>query len=105
LAVNPLMPAPHRATAAAAEILHDDQLAIESYRALLLLQPFDPAELHLKVATALQRRGDLISAKRHALLALESTPRFRAAHERLLAIVREMSHNTNRPDAGEPDGR
>jgi hypothetical protein len=96
LAVNPLAPAPHRAAAAAAEGLHDDALAIESYRALLLLQPFDPADIHLKIATTLQRIGDLPAAKRHALLALEETPRFRAAHERLLAIVRQMEQNAGK---------
>lgn len=90
LAINPLQPAPHRAAATAAEHLHDDALAIESYRALLLLDPFDPAELHLQLATALQRTGDLPTAKRHALLALEETPRYRAAHRRLLEIVRAM---------------
>src|SRR6185369_11530359 len=83
LAVNPLLATPHRAAAAAAEALHDDVLAIESYQALLLLQPFDPADVHLKLASVLERRGDLPTAKKHALLALEETPRFRAAHERL----------------------
>ncbi|HMC10864.1 MAG TPA: hypothetical protein VKH44_06225, partial [Pirellulaceae bacterium] len=93
LGVNPLVPLPHRAAAAAAEALRDEELAIDSYRALLLLEPFDPAEVHLKLATVLERRGDLPAAKRHALLALEETPRFRAAHERLLAIVRKMEQN------------
>jgi hypothetical protein len=30
------------------------------------------------------------------LLALEETPRFRAAHERLLAIVRQMEQNATK---------
>lgn len=93
LAVNPLLPTPHRAASVAAAGLHEDALAIECYRALLLLQPFDPAEVHLKLASALQRSGDLPAAKRHALLALEETPRFRAAHDRLLAIVRQLEQN------------
>jgi tetratricopeptide (TPR) repeat protein len=93
LAVNPLVAAPHRAAATAAEALHEDALAIESYQALLLLQPFDPAEIHLQLSTTLQRSGNLAVAKQHALLALEETPRFRAAHERLLAIVRQMEQN------------
>jgi tetratricopeptide (TPR) repeat protein len=93
LGVNPLVPLPHRSAAAAAEALHDEELAIDSYRALLLLEPFDPADVHLKLAAALERTGDLRAAKRHALLALEETPRFRAAHERLLAIVRKMEQN------------
>lgn len=93
LAVNPLGPAPHRASAAAAEATQEDRLAIDSYQALLLLEPFDPAEIHLKLATLLEKAGDLPAAKRHALLALEQTPRFRPAHQRLLAIVRKMDQN------------
>jgi hypothetical protein len=88
-----LTPAPHRAAAAAAEALGDEELAIGSYRALLLLEPFDPAEIHLKLATALEKRGELAAAKRHALLALDETPRFRAAYARLLAIVEKMEQN------------
>ncbi len=87
LAVSPLQPFPHRIAAEAAEKLHDDSFAIDSYRALLLLNPVDVADLHLKLATALQRSDDLPSAKRHALLALEGAPRFRAAHKRLLEIL------------------
>ena len=100
LAVNPLSPAPHRAAAAAAEALKDDSLAVGSYQALLLLQPFDPAEIHLKLATVLARTSDLANnlarAKRHALLALEETPRYRAAHQKLLAIVRQMGDNSGK---------
>src|SRR5262249_21744635 len=97
LAVSPLTPAPHRAAAEAAEKLSDDALAIDSYRALLLLDPFDPAEIHLKLSAALERTGDLAAAKRHALLALEETPRFRAAHQRLLEIVRKLAQNEKQP--------
>lgn len=97
LAVNPLLPGPHRVAAAAAEKLGDRPLAIGSYRALLLLDPIDPAELHLQLATALQQAGDLPAAKRHALLALEETPRFRAAHKRLLEIVDQIGENDKVP--------
>ena len=93
LAVNPLQPGPHRAAAAAAEKLGDKELAIDSYRALLLLDPIDPAQLHLDLATVLQQSGDLPAAKRHALLALEETPRFRPAHQRLLEIVEQIGEN------------
>jgi tetratricopeptide (TPR) repeat protein len=89
LAVSPLRPAPHRSLAQAADKLGDEAAAIDSYQALLLLDPIDPAELHLQLATRLQTKGDLDTARRHVLLALEETPRFRAGHERLLAIVRE----------------
>jgi tetratricopeptide (TPR) repeat protein len=90
LAVNPLVPAPHRAAASAAEALTDDALAIASYRALLLLAPFDVAQVHLNLATALARAGDLPAARRHALFALEETPRFRAAQQKLIEIVEAL---------------
>ena len=88
LGVSPLLAAPHRAAAQAAAALGDAKLAIESYRALLQLDPFDPAEVHYQLATWLFRQGDRDAARRHALFALEQTPRFRAAQRRLLEIVR-----------------
>ncbi len=88
LAINPLQPAPHRFAATAADKLQDHKLAIDSYHAMLLLNPIDVADLHLKLATTLQQTGDLPAAKRHALLALEEAPRFRAAHQRLLEIIK-----------------
>ncbi len=98
LAVSPLQPAPHRIAAEAAEKLHDDRLAIGSYRALLLLNPIDVADLHLKLATALQRTGDLLAAKRQVLLALEEAPRFREAHQRLLEIIKASEPATQSAD-------
>ena len=88
LAISPLQPAPHRVAAVVAEKLQDHKLTIDSYQALLLLTPIDVADLHLKLATTLQQVGDLPSAKRHVLLALEEAPRFRAAHQRLLEIIK-----------------
>jgi tetratricopeptide (TPR) repeat protein len=96
LAVNPLHPDPHRRAAEAAGHLHDLPLELASYRAMLALDPVDPAEVHVRLATALQQAGDLGSAKRHALLALEETPRFRAAQRRLLDIVDEMERRERR---------
>jgi tetratricopeptide (TPR) repeat protein len=101
LGVNPLQPMPHRRAAEAAEKLGDDPLAMDSYRALLLLDPIDPADLHLRLATALQRTGQLPAAKRHALLALEETPRFRAAHKRLLEIVKQLDEPPTEPTPAE----
>jgi tetratricopeptide (TPR) repeat protein len=106
LAVNPLVAEPHRRAAAAAEALGDHALAVESYQALLLLSPFDPAQVHYQLATALQKAGDLLAAKRHALLALEETPRFRAAQRRLLEIVDALAKTTpsqdTRPQTDKP---
>jgi tetratricopeptide (TPR) repeat protein len=87
LAVNPLAAEPHRRAAAAAEQLGDHAFAAASYRALLQMEPFDPAEAHYKLALALHRQGKLAEAKREALLALEETPRYAAAQKLLLEIV------------------
>lgn len=102
LAVNPLHAEPHRRAADAAEHLGDTALAIASQRALLQMDPIDPAEIHLRLATVLQKAGDLSAAKRHALLALEETPRFRAAQQRLLDIVGQAERNEKNPGKGKP---
>ena len=87
LGVNPLHPETHRRAAQAAEQLKDHALAIESYQALLLLEPFDTAELHYQLATNYRAQKKLAEARRHALLALEETPRYRAAQKLLLELV------------------
>lgn len=86
LAVNPMLPAPHRSSAKAAEETSDDPLAIASYGVLLKLDPFDVAELEFRLAKAYQRHGNLPAAKRHVLLALAEAPRYREAHQLLLEI-------------------
>jgi hypothetical protein len=103
LAVSPLQPAPHRIAATAAEHLNDEGLAISSYQAVLLLNPVDIADLHLKLATAFQRTGDLTTAKQHALLAVEEAPRFRAGHHLLLQIVRQLEPPKTHPNEGTAD--
>lgn len=100
LAVNPLRPEPHRRAAEAAEHLHDDALAVASHSALLQLDPIDPAEVHLRLARVLRQGGDLAAARRHVLLALEETPRFRAAQRLLLEIVRETESRPAPPSDG-----
>jgi tetratricopeptide (TPR) repeat protein len=90
LAVNPLLPAPHRAAARAAEKLEDWPLAVASYTALLRLDPLDPADVHLRLSQAYSSAGDLPAARRHALWALEETPRFRAAQDQLLKVLAQL---------------
>jgi cytochrome c-type biogenesis protein CcmH/NrfG len=91
LAVNPMLPAPHRSAAKAAEETGDDALAAASYAALLKLDPFDVAELELKLAQALRRQGNLPAAKRHVLLSLAEAPRYRAAHQLLLEVEAKLA--------------
>jgi len=90
LAVNPLLPAPHRHLAQAAEELGDDQRAIGSLRALIQMDPVDPADAHFRLGRTLHRTGQLEDAKLEILKALEEAPRFRDAHRQLLEISAEL---------------
>jgi len=72
--------------ARAAEGLGVTDVAIDAYRALLLMDPVDPAEVHYRLAFWLERRGELELARRHVLQSLEEAPRFRAAHGLLLKL-------------------
>ena len=95
LAVNPLISLPYRALARAATAMERNDQAIGAYRALLLLNPPDPADAHLQLARLLHKRGDSrTEAKRHVLKALEEAPRFRAAQQLLLEL-REGEAVTN----------
>ena len=93
LAVNPLLPVPHRLLARAAEKAGDDVRAAKALRVLTLMDPLDQADIHYRLARVLHRQGELDSAKRHALMSLEDAPRFRAAHQILLDIRREIGEN------------
>jgi tetratricopeptide (TPR) repeat protein len=90
LAVNPLQPAVHRLAADAAEKMGDHLLAVASFESLLALDPIDPPAIHLQLATVLEGQNSLREARRHALLALEETPRFAAAHERLQSVTKKL---------------
>ncbi len=85
-AVNPLMKAPWRLRAEAAEILAQPEKAIEAWRALVALGPEDPALVHYRLAKLLHDKGQP-EARRHVLQALEEAPRYRAAHRLLLEII------------------
>ena len=88
LAVNPLIPAPHRELALASEHLGDRDEAIRCYRALLLLDDTDPAGAHYRLARLLARRRQAVKeARREVLKSLEEAPRFPEAHRLLLDLV------------------
>jgi tetratricopeptide (TPR) repeat protein len=99
LAVNPLIPAPHRQLARASEALGDLDEAETGYRALALLDETDPAEVHYRLASLLHRRGKRAEARREVLKALEEAPRFRDAHRLLLELV-----GNDKPATGAPRG-
>lgn len=87
LGVNPLIPAPHRGLATAAERLGSLDEAIDAYRAVALLDETDPAGVHYRLAGLLRERGEPAEARREVLKALEEAPRFREAHRLLLELV------------------
>jgi tetratricopeptide (TPR) repeat protein len=102
LAINPLVAAPHRHLARAAEALGERKTAIDANRALLVLQPLDRAEIHFRLAGLLRAEGQPDEAKRHVLQSLEQAPRYLAAHRLLLELTR--SKPDNQPaDSPKPD--
>jgi tetratricopeptide (TPR) repeat protein len=97
-AVNPLVPIPYRFLADAAEKTGDARTAIEACRALLQLDPPDPAEANYRLARLLHGVGDP-AAHQHVLQALEEAPRYREA----LRLLLEMSkQETASASAGTP---
>jgi len=90
VAVNPLIPQPHRALADAAERLALPDDAVAACRTLLVLPHDDAAELHFRLGRLLAANGDP-DARRHVLLALERAPRYRAAQALLLKLVRSSA--------------
>jgi tetratricopeptide (TPR) repeat protein len=96
LAVNPLIVAPHRSMAKAAEALGQREDAIRSYRALLTFDTTDPAHTHFRLATLLRDEGKRDEAKRQVLMALDEAPRYLEAHRLLLELA-----NSSDATAGE----
>jgi tetratricopeptide (TPR) repeat protein len=90
IAVNPLLPAPHRAVAAAAEEANDRKLAITARRTLLLLDTLDIVEQRYHLARLLADDGQLPAARSEVVRALEEAPRYRAALALLLDVSRKM---------------
>lgn len=87
LAVNPLIPAPHRWMAAAAEKLGHRDDAVAAYRAMSLLDDTDPAGVHFRLAKLLREGGREDEALREVLKSLEEAPRFAEAHGLLLELA------------------
>jgi tetratricopeptide (TPR) repeat protein len=99
LAVDPLVPPPYRFLAQASEHTGESSAAITAYRALLQLDPPDPAQTHFLLAQALHRVGDP-GARRQVLEALEEAPRYQPALKLLLDLSKEsVPAKTNAPTA------
>ena len=61
--------------------------AVESLSALLEMEPTDPASIHYRLALSLRSLGKAKEAKRHVLMALEESPRYKAALKLLVEIA------------------
>ncbi len=100
-AVDPLRPGAYQLAAEAAEALSQRDGAIQSYETLLTLGPADPAEVHFRLARLMHAQGNQ-EAKRQLLMALEETPRYRAALELLLEMSGPSAPTTSEPPTPEP---
>ena len=85
LAVNPLVPTPHRYLARANEAAGQRPAAIRSYESLLQLDPPNPPEIHYELARLIGT-NDVTSARHHLFEALQDAPRHRAALNLLLQL-------------------
>ncbi|HEV3120270.1 MAG TPA: hypothetical protein VGY53_00135, partial [Isosphaeraceae bacterium] len=97
LAINPLVPTPHRELARASEELGERDEAVSAYRALALLDDTDPAEVHYRLAKLLRQSGKPAEARREVLKSLEEAPRFLDSHRLLLELIEQDT-----PAAGSP---
>lgn len=86
LQINPLRSVVQERLAVAAERLGERGLLVDSLRAVLSLDPVDPAAAHYRLAAALLVEGDRRGARRHVLRALEEAPRYRDAQRLLLRL-------------------
>jgi Flp pilus assembly protein TadD len=87
LAVNPLLVAPHRTLAKAAEQLKEREEAVAAYHSVLQFAPPDAADVHYRLALLHEQAGERDKARREVLKALEDAPRSREAHQLLLKIA------------------
>ncbi len=107
LAVQPLLPTGHEALVQAAQALDQPEVAIGSLHALQEMEPLDPAGLHFQLSQMLEQSDRLDEARSEVLLALEETPRYRAAQKLLVKIYdrlhpSEMLLEIAAPDVGSP---
>ena len=98
LEVNPLLPQAQRARALTSEQLGEVDDAIQGLRAVLLMDPDDPAEAHFRLARLLFDQGKS-EARVQVLAALEAAPRYRDAQKLLLKIVRSQPADALQPES------
>ncbi len=84
LEIDPMRSSVQEIRAAAAESLKRPTEAVESLQAIIALEPIDAAVVHFRLAKSLLALENKGEAKRHVLMALEISPRYREALELLL---------------------
>jgi tetratricopeptide (TPR) repeat protein len=84
--VDPTDPAIHQRLADLAEGLRRPALAVREWRALVALEPADPAVAYYRLARAELAAGDPEAARRAVLRALEQAPGYEPALELLLTL-------------------
>ena len=97
LSINPLVAPPYRYLAQAAGETGDDSSAVVAWRTLIQLDVPERADAHYQLANLLHKRGDTAEARRHTLIALEETPRYRAALRLLVELNRAGSDKIHDP--------
>lgn len=95
-AINPIRSDLQQLRSLTFENLGNAAKAVEALSACLDLQPTDPANIHYRLAVSLHSLGKNDLAKRQVLMALEESPRYRAAMALLVRISKspEPSEST-----------
>ncbi|MEW4565547.1 tetratricopeptide repeat protein [Bremerella sp. JC770] len=104
-AVNPLIQEPYVLLANAGEQLDDGPIAIEGLATLAHLDPYDPADVHFRLAERLHDAQQNEEALKHVLLALENAPRYRAALKLLLTLTQENGTEPELPATTKDDSQ
>ena len=84
--INPFDPEAHTKLAELAAQIPERRIAIRERRALLALDPTDRVEALYQLALAYADAGDMVSARREVLRALEQAPNYSKAQDLLLRI-------------------
>ncbi len=93
-AINPMRSDLQQLRSLTYEKVGNSAKAAESLSACLELQPPDPASIHYRLAVSLQLLGKSELAKRQVLMALEESPRYKAAMELFVKISKSSEAAT-----------
>jgi tetratricopeptide (TPR) repeat protein len=97
--IDPLRSDVQLQRARASEQVNSYEKAAESLLALLEMDPEDPARVHFRLAVALHQSNQLQEARRHVLMALEESPRYRDALRLLESIGRSDEADVGQPQS------